>query len=96
MTSFCKMALLPEKQIGLMRWRRLVHWFSLSALSRRIKSQSTQIGRIHEAERIMQNALTLYAQLRSQNVSFDPSTGPDHIREWQRSLQEFRSLTGIS
>ena len=43
----------------------------------------------------MQNALTLYAQLGSQNVYFGPTTGPDHIREWQDSLQEFRALAGL-
>lgn len=74
----------------------LAHWFSLNALSRQITAQSAQAGRIQEAERLMQNALTLYAQLGSRNVSFDPSTGPDHISEWQRSLQEFRALAGIS
>lgn len=73
----------------------LAHWFSLDALSRHVAAQSTQAGRIREAERLMQNALTLYAQLGSQNVSFDPSTGPDHIREWQDSLQEFRALADI-
>ena len=74
----------------------LAHWFSLITLSRQITAQSTQSGRIQEAERLMQNALTLYAQVGSQNVSFDPSTGPDHIREWQRSLHGFRALAGIS
>ena len=74
----------------------LAHWFSLDALSRKISAQSTQAGRVKEAERLMQNALTLYAQLESKNVSFDPSTGPDHIREWQDSLKEFCALAGIS
>ena len=73
----------------------LAHWFSLDCLSSQIKSQSTQMGQIQEAGRLMQNALTLYAQLGNQNVSFDPATGPDHIREWQDALQEFRSLAGI-
>jgi len=73
----------------------LAHWFSLNALSQQITAQSTQSGRIRTAERLIQNAKTLYTQLGSQNVSFDPSTGPDHIREWQRSLQEFRALAGI-
>ena len=73
----------------------LAHWYSLNALSQRLSALPTQSGRIQEAERLMQNALTLYAQLRSQNVSFDPSTGPDHIREWQDSLQEFRTLAGL-
>lgn len=73
----------------------LAHWYSLSSLSQQIGAQTSPAGRIQHAERMMQNALTLYAQLQSQNVFFDPSTGPDHIREWQDSLQEFRSLTGI-
>lgn len=73
----------------------LAHWYSLNALSQRLSALPTQSGRIQEAERLMQNALTLYAQLGSQNVSFDPSTGPDHIREWQDSLQEFRALAGL-
>lgn len=73
----------------------LAHWFSLSSLSQQIGAQTSPAGRIQHAERMMQNALTLYARLQSQNVFFDPSTGPDHIREWQDSLKEFRSLTGI-
>lgn len=73
----------------------LAHWYSLNALSQRLSALPTQLRRIQEAERLMQNALTLYAQLGSQNVSFDPSTGPDHIREWQDSLQEFRGLAGL-
>jgi len=73
----------------------LAHWYSLNALSQRLSALPTQSGRILEAERLMQNALTLYTQLSSENVSFDPSTGPDHIREWQDSLQEFRGLAGL-
>jgi len=73
----------------------LAHWYSLNALSQRFSALPTQSGRIQEAERLMKNALTLYTQLSSQNVSFDPSTGPDHIREWQDSLQEFRGLVGL-
>ena len=73
----------------------LAHWYILNALSQRLSALPTQLGRIQEAERLMQNALTLYTQLSSQNVSFDPSTGPNHIREWQDSLQEFRGLAGL-
>jgi len=73
----------------------LAHWYSLNALSQRLSALPTQLGRIQEAERLMQNALTLYTQLSSKNVSFDPLTGPDHIREWQDSLQEFRGLAGV-
>lgn len=73
----------------------LAHWYSLNAISQRLSGLPTQIARIHEAERLMRNALTLYALLGSQNVSFSPMTGPDHIREWQDSLQEFRALAGL-
>lgn len=73
----------------------LAHWYGLNTLSQRLSAFPTQLQRIQEAERFMQNALTLYAQLGSQNVSFDPLTGPDHIREWQDSLQEFRALIGL-
>ncbi|HEX9750196.1 MAG TPA: hypothetical protein VGB22_02740 [candidate division Zixibacteria bacterium] len=73
----------------------LAHWHSLNDLSQRLSALPTQPERIQEAERLMQNALTLYAHLGSQGVSFDPSTGPDHIREWQYSLQEFRGLAGL-
>jgi hypothetical protein len=73
----------------------LAHWYSLNALSQRLSALPTQSARIQDAERLMQNALTLYAQLGSQNVSFNPTTGPDHIREWQDSLREFRALAGL-
>ena len=73
----------------------LAHWYSLNAISQRLLALPTQIARIREAERLMQNALTLYAQLGSQNVSFSPMTGPNQIREWQDSLQEFRALVGL-
>lgn len=72
----------------------LAHWFSLNSLSQQIEAQTTLSTRIQEAARLMQNALTLYGHLANQGVSFDPSTGPAHIREWQDSLLEFRSLTG--
>jgi hypothetical protein len=73
----------------------LAHWYSLNALSQRLSALPTQAARIQEAELLMQNALTLYTQLGSQNVYFDPMTGPDHIREWRDSLQEFRALAGL-
>lgn len=73
----------------------LVHWFSLSSLSQQICSKSTPLERIQEAEQIMLNALSLYTQLGIQGISFDPATGPVHIREWQDSLQEYRSLIGV-
>ena len=73
----------------------LSHWYSLSILSQRLSSLPTQIARIQEVERLIHNALTLYVLLGNQNVSFDPRTGPHHIREWQDSLQEFRLLAGL-
>jgi hypothetical protein len=73
----------------------LAHWYSLTTLSQSLSAFPTRSGCIQEAKRLMQNALTLYAQLGSQNVSFDPSTGPNHIREWQDSLQEFSALAGL-
>ncbi len=73
----------------------LAHWHSLNELSQRLSALPTQSDRIQEAERFMQHAMTLYAQLDSQNVSFDPSTGPAHIREWQDSFHEFRALAGL-
>jgi hypothetical protein len=73
----------------------IAHWHSLNALSQRLSALSTQSARIREAEQLMQNALALYAQLDSQNVYFDPTTGSDHILEWQDSLQEFKALAGL-
>ena len=73
----------------------LAHWYSLNALSRRITALPAQSARIQEAERLTENALALYAQLGSRNVTFDPTTGPDHIREWQDSLREFAALVGL-
>ena len=73
----------------------LAHWYSMNALSQRLSALSTQSARIQEAERLMQSALTLYVQLDSQNVYFSPMTRPDHIREWQASLQEFRALASL-
>lgn len=73
----------------------LAHWYSLNKLSQRLSVLPTQLSRIQESERIMQNALLLYAQLDNQNVFFSRITGPDHIREWQNSLQEFRALAGL-
>ncbi len=73
----------------------LAHWFSLNAVSRRITSQQNVAGRIQKAGQIMHDALTLYRQLGSVGVSFDPQTGPDHIGEWQGALQEFRGIAGM-
>ena len=73
----------------------LAHWHSLNTISQNLSALPTQLMRIQEAERLMQNALTLYTQLDSRNISFDPSTGPSHIREWKDSLQEFRALAGL-
>lgn len=73
----------------------LAHWFSLNSLSQQIRAQASPSGRIQEAERLIQNAQTLYSNLASRGVSFDPSTGPDHIREWKDALLEFRSLTRL-
>lgn len=71
------------------------HWFSLDSLSRAICAEMTPADRLRRAEELMQTALNSYVRLESHNISLDPTTGPDHIREWQRSLQEFRSLTGM-
>lgn len=73
----------------------LAHWHSLNSLHRRLSTLATPAERIQEAERLMQNALTLYSNLGSRNVFFDPATGPGHIREWQDSLKEFRALAGL-
>ncbi len=73
----------------------LAHWRSLSSLSKQISAKPTPSAKIQVAEQLTQKALTLFAQLENRNVSFDPLTGPYHIKEWRESLQEFRSLTGI-
>ena len=73
----------------------LNHWYSLSALSQQISILTNQRARIQASENYMQNALTLYTMLGGNNVSFEPTTGPDHIREWQDSLHEFRALAGV-
>lgn len=73
----------------------LAHWFSLNSLSQQINYKSTPLERIQEAEQLMQNAISLYTQLEIHGISFDPSTGPNHIREWQDSLLEYRSLIGV-
>jgi hypothetical protein len=71
------------------------HWFSLDSVSQSVSDHATPTARIQEAERLMQSALALYTQLENQRVSFEPLTGPDHIREWQDSMQEFRALVRI-
>ena len=73
----------------------LAHWFSLSAIAQRIEGQADVPARIQEAEQVMRDALTLYRQLVSHGVSFDPQTGPDHITEWLNALQEFRGIVSI-
>jgi hypothetical protein len=73
----------------------LAHWFSLDAVSQQISKQPNISARIQEAERIMQNAHTLYRHLENNGISFDPQTGPDHIAEWRTSLQEFCGIAGI-
>ena len=73
----------------------LAHWFSLDLLSQRVKAPASQVRRVEVAEQLMRNALTLYTRATSQSVSFDPSTGPGHVREWQNSLREFRALAGL-
>lgn len=73
----------------------LAHWFSLNKVSRSISNQPDTPSRISEAERMMNNALTLYRQLESRKISFDPQTGPNHILEWRDAIREFRSMVRI-
>jgi hypothetical protein len=73
----------------------LTHWFSLGTLSRKIETQTNHASKIQEAERLINNALVLYARLERRGIAFDPSTGPNHIHEWQDSMQEYKSLVRI-
>jgi hypothetical protein len=73
----------------------LAHWFSLSTVLGRISAQTNTTARIQEAELMMQKAQTLYRQLRSNGISFDSLTGPNHISEWQTAVQEFRGIARI-
>lgn len=73
----------------------LSHWFSLDSLSQRISAHTNMRARIQEADQIMRSARTLYSQFESQGVSFEPSTGPGHIVEWQNAVQEFRGIARI-
>jgi len=73
----------------------LAHWFSLDQASGRVARQSSTTARIQEAERIMRDARTLYRQLESSGVSFDPQTGPSHIAEWEDAIQGFRGIASI-
>ena len=73
----------------------LAHWFSLTSISEQIAAQSTPSGKALVAAKLMEKALALYTNLAGLGISFEPGTGPNHIREWQDSLQEYRSLAGI-
>jgi len=73
----------------------LAHWFSLHSLSNRVASQSNTNDRIQQALKVIQEARTLYRRLEYQGISFDPSTGPDHIAEWRDAVQEFQGIGGI-
>lgn len=73
----------------------LAHWFSLNSLLNRIASQLTVQDRIQESLQNLQAARTLFQRLETQGISFDPSTGPNHIDEWRTAVREFRGVAGI-
>ena len=73
----------------------LEHWYSMNRLSELIAPQGTVSERLDEALRLIQSADGLYLQLSQVGVSFDTSTGPNHIDEWRNSVQEFRRMTGV-
>ncbi len=73
----------------------LAHWFSLNSLSNQIGTQTDTLTRIQKATQIIENVRTLYTRLEELGVSFDPSTGPNHIDEWREGIRNFRGITGI-
>lgn len=73
----------------------LAHWYSLSRISHRLSSLSDVQGKLQEAGQMLRNASTLYSRLQRRGVSFDPTTGPDHISEWLNALQEFRGIARL-
>jgi len=73
----------------------LTHWHSLNNLSGQIAMHNTTADRILKALRLIQNARGLYLHLESVGVSFDPTTGPTHLDEWQDGVQEFRGISRV-
>ncbi len=73
----------------------LHHWTSLSKLAAIIDGQATSVNKLNQAENLIRNAAGLYRNLEQYGVSFEASTGPSHLVEWQNGLREFRSLAGV-
>lgn len=73
----------------------LTHWTSLHSLSTRISNLNSPVDRIQESLNIINGAFNLYNFLIGHGINFDTMTGPQHLFDWQMSINEFRATARI-
>jgi len=73
----------------------LAHWYSLYESSQLVTTSPSPNQRILYANRLINNAELIYQQLLMHGIGFDSQTGPNHLKEWGQSIQEFCLLAGI-
>jgi hypothetical protein len=73
----------------------ITHWKCLSSLSSQIEIGSTVADRLQTSLGFIQGAQNLYTRLEHSGISFDPTTGPQHLLEWRTAVQEFRSIVRV-
>jgi hypothetical protein len=67
----------------------LHHWSTLRKLFRKT-SEGKVRERIEIVEENIENAQSVYRELRRRNVQFDPSTNGAHLTEWADAIKAFR------
>lgn len=79
----------------------LAHWHSLKTLADKVKSShsanepSSAKLRLIQSRKLIGNAITLYNSLLQNGVSFEPSTGPDHLNSWMEAIRLFWHMVDI-
>jgi hypothetical protein len=73
----------------------LHHWECLGRGIAAVEAIGSSTARMTHVENLITAAQTIYNRLTQNGVYFESTTGPDHLREWQVGIRDYRAHAGI-
>ena len=72
----------------------LHHWATIRQLCGMLGSRNVR-ERVTALEQAIGRAEMIYADLRERGVTFEPTTGPTHLRQWSQAIALFRAAVRL-
>lgn len=73
----------------------LHHWAALHETVTRLLPEGGTSERLASISKRIENARDVYKRLRRHGSVFEPASGPGHLEQWQRAIDDFVKCSGV-